>query len=277
VRDEPLFGTTAARIAGVTLAIFILIALIGPAIAPHDPSVSADLVADKLQPPSAAHWFGTDASARDVFSRFLHGTRVSMGAAGIAVVVVLLVGVTWGTAAGLASNRVDRVLMWFVDGMLAMPRLLIVLALVAFLGRLSPEGLALVIGLTGWPSVTRIVRARVRELAITDYVSAARALGTPIPAVVARHILPGVWPAVIAGVVATIVHVIPLEAALSYFGAGIAPPDASWGTLLQDATARPLDTWWLLLFPSAAIAATVMSVNVLGDHLTARDRTRRES
>jgi peptide/nickel transport system permease protein len=263
-----------ARLATGVLSLLALAAIVGPSVAPHDPAVSIDLANGKLLPPSVAHWFGTDVLARDVFSRFLHGARVSLGTAALAVSLVVLIGVSWGTAAGLAAPAIDRVLMWFVDGMLAMPRLLIVLALVAFFDRLSPAGLAMVIGMTSWPVMSRVVRARVRELAASDHVTAARALGTPFAMVAARHVLPATGSAIVAGAVMTVATVIPLEAALTFFGAGIAPPAASWGTLLQDAAARPLDTWWLLLFPSAAIAATLMSVNVLGSHFTRREQNR---
>jgi peptide/nickel transport system permease protein len=261
-----------ARIATTVLVTLVLVGVAGPWIAPFDPTVSGDLVAERLQPPSAAHWLGTDFASRDVLSRLLYGTRVSLLTAAIAVFLVLVVGVTWGMIAGLKPGAVDRMLMRIVDVVLSTPRLLIVLALVAFTERLSPVGLALILGFTSWPLVSRIVRTRVRELAVSDYVAGARALGLPFGAVLWRHVLPGTLPAVVAGVVTTVATVIPLEAALSYFGAGIAPPDPSWGVLLQDAGARPLDAWWLLLFPSAAIAATVMSVNVLGDRLTRRDR-----
>lgn len=267
-------GGAAAGFATATLSLIALAALLAPWIAPHDPAVSADLVADQLQPPSAAHWLGTDVAARDLLSRLLYGTRVSFGTAALSVFVVLVVGVAWGAVAALAPPRADRWMMRFVDAVLATPRLLIVLALVAFTGRLSPAALALVLGLTSWPPMSRLVRTRVRELAVSDHVLAARALGTPRREVLMHHILPGAAPTVVAGMVTAVATVIPLEAALSYFGAGIAPPAASWGVLLQDAAARPLDAWWLLAFPSAAIAATLLSANVLGDHLTRRDRNR---
>jgi ABC-type dipeptide/oligopeptide/nickel transport system permease subunit len=264
--------TIRERLALALLVVFAMLAVAAPWIAPFDPTVSGDLVAEKLQPPSATHWLGTDAAARDVLSRLLFGTRISLGTAALTVIVVLAVGVTWGALAGLSPAPLDRFMMGCVEVALATPRLLVVLALVAFLGRLSPPGLAMVLGLTGWPAMSRLVRARVRETVVSDHVTAARALGTPPSRLVIRHVLPEAWQVVAAGVVTTIAAVIPLEAGLSFFGAGIAPPDASWGTLLQDASARPLDHWWLLLFPSLAIAATVMSVSVLGDRFARGQR-----
>lgn len=265
----------APRLAAAVLAVVLAAAAGAPAVAPYDPNRSGDLVADQLQPPSASHIMGTDLSSRDVFSRLVYGTRVSVGTAALAAIIVVVIGVTWGGVAGLAAPPLDRVMMRIVDALLAIPRLLIVLALVAFIDRISPIALALVLGFTSWPSMSRIVRARVREIGASDHVAAARALGARPARILASHVLPGAAPAILVGVVLTIVTVIPLEAALSYFGAGIAPPTPSWGSLLHDAAARPIDGWWLLLFPSLALAATVLSVNVLGERLQRHDAARR--
>lgn len=263
----------AVRVAIGIVALFAIVALAAPWIAPFDPTASAaDIVADKLRPPSATHLLGTDAIARDLLSRMIHGTRVSLLTAFLCGGVVLVVGVTWGGIAGIAPAAVDRWMMRFVDALLATPRLLIVLAVVAFTERLSPPGLAVLLGLTAWPLTSRVVRERVRELAVSDYVAHARALGTRERAILTHHILPGVAPVALVGVVTTIAGVIPLEAALSYFNAGVAPPAASWGSLLQDATSRPLEAWWLLLFPSLAIALTVLSVSIIGEYLQRRDK-----
>ncbi len=258
-------GRVAERIAAITLAALVAGGVGAPWLSPAPPPGGPDVVADRLQPPSTAHWLGTDASARDVLSRMLHGTRVSLGVAALSTLVVLVIGVAWGGVAGTAPPALDRWMMRFVDALLATPRLLIVLALVAFTQRLSVPALAVLLGLTGWAPMSRIVRARVRELAVTDYVAAARALGTPERRVLIRHILPGTFAPVLAGTVLAIATVIPLEAALSFFGVGVAPPTPSWGVLLRDASTHPLDAWWLLVFPTLAIAATVLSVNVLGD------------
>ena len=263
---------TGAIVASVVLGLLVATAIIGPFVAPHDPAASGNLVTEKLQPPSGAHLLGTDANARDLFSRMLFGTRISLGITALAVSVIVIVGVAWGAIAGLAAGWLDRWMMRLVDALLATPRLLIVLAVVAFTERLGPGALALLIGLTGWPPMSRLVRAKVRELGAADYVVAARALGTPAPAVFARHILPGVMPVAMVAAMVAVASIIPLEAALDYVGAGIAPPTPSWGVLLRDATDRPLDAWWLLLFPSVAIAATVMCVNVLGERLQRLDR-----
>ena len=270
---NPGTGHRAVIVASVVLALLAATALIGPTVLGRSATDSGDLRADKLSPPSATHPFGTDANARDVLARVVQGTRVSLGIAALSVSILCMVGIAWGGLAGLAPTGVDRWMMRLVDALLATPRLLIVLAVVAFTGRLGALGLALLLGLTGWAQMSRVVRARVRELRAADHVVAARALGTPRTAVFMRHILPGVAPAAIVMAIVATASVIPLEASLSYIGAGIAPPMASWGVLLRDATDRPLDSWWLLLFPSAAIAATVMCVNVLGEHFQRNDRS----
>lgn len=255
------------HLATATLVVVVVAGVAAPVIAPYDPAQSGDLMADRLQPPSPEHVMGTDLAARDVFSRLVYGTRVSIGTAALAVCIVLTVGVAWGAAAALSTAAVDRWMMRFVDAFLAIPRLLIVLAVVAFLGRISPVALALVLGFTSWPWMSRVVRVRVREVAASDHVAAARALGVRPARVLTRHILPAAGPAILVGVVLTVVTVIPLEAALTFFGAGIAPPTPSWGSLMQDGSARPIDGWWVLLFPSLALAATVLSVNILGERL----------
>lgn len=263
-------GRLPVRIAAATLSALVLVAVLAPWIAPYDPSRSGDTATERLLPPSGAHLFGTDAIARDVFSRLLVGTSVSLGTATCALAIVVVVGMAWGGIAGMAGPRTDRWMMRVVDALLATPRLLVLLALVAFTGRLSPWALALLIGLTSWPPMSRIVRARVREIAVADYVTAARAVGVPFGRILARHVLPGTAPAVLAGAVMTLAAVVPLEAALTFFGVGIAPPTPSWGAILHDARDRTLDAWWLLVFPSLAIAATVLSVNVLGERLQHR-------
>jgi peptide/nickel transport system permease protein len=254
------------------LALLAVLAGAGPWMTRHQPTESGELAAEKLLPPSGTHWFGTDASARDVFSRMAYGSRTSLGIAMLAVAVVLVAGVLWGGVAGFGPPAVDRWMMRGVDALLATPRLLLVLTVVALAGRPGPVALALLLGLTGWGPVSRVVRERVRELRVSGFVVAARAIGTTPAAVLARHILPGVIPAAAAAAVVTVATVVPLEAALGYVGAGVAPPTPTWGAILQEAADSPLDHWWLLVFPSAAIAITLISVHVIGDSLAQRHR-----
>ncbi len=260
-------GRLAARGATATLIAIAIVAIAGRWIAPYDPALPGDTATERLLPPSAHHLLGTDAIARDVLSRLMAGTSVSIGTAVLALALVVALGMAWGGVAGMAGARTDKWMMRIVDALLATPRLLVLLALVAFTGRVSPVALAVLIGVTSWPPMSRIVRARVREIAATDYVTAARAVGAPPARILVHHVLPGTAPAVLAAAVMALAAIVPLEAALTFLGVGIAPPTPSWGAVLHDARDRTLDAWWLLAFPSLAIAATVLSVNVLGERL----------
>ena len=255
------------RLAVAVLATLVVVAVVGPWIAPRGATESGALAAERLVPPSAAHPLGTDAASRDVLARMVAGTSVSVGIAGIALAVVVLVGAACGGTAALGPRWLDRWLMRIVDAVLALPRILVVLGLVAFTGRLGPVGLGVLLGLTGWAPMARLVRGRLRELDDADFVVAARAVGATPVAIFWRHLLPATGPAVLAAATVTVATTVPLEAALTYLNVGLAPPTPSWGAILQEAADRPLDAWWLLLFPSAAIAATVMSVQVIGERL----------
>jgi ABC-type dipeptide/oligopeptide/nickel transport system permease subunit len=267
IRLRPTRERWVTRIAVAVLAATALTAVFGRVIAPYAPERNGDLVADKLLAPTPGHVLGTDAQARDVLSRLLVGTQVSLGTAVVALAVAVLVGVAWGGVAAMAGGRTDRWMMRLADALIATPRLLILLAVVAFTGRIAWPALAVLIGATGWPGMSRLVRAQVRETATADFVTAARAVGVPPWRILTHHLLPAVAPVVLAASVLSLAHIIPLEAALTYFGAGVAPPTPSWGSLLHDASERPVDAWWLLVFPSAALAATVLCVNVVGERL----------
>jgi ABC-type dipeptide/oligopeptide/nickel transport system permease subunit len=255
------------RAAVFVLAALVVVAAVGPWIAPRGATESGALTAERLVPPSATHPLGTDAASRDVLARMVVGTSVSIGIAGIALAVVVIVGAACGGVAALGPRWLDRWIMRVVDAVLALPRVLVVLGLVTFTGRLGPPGLGLLLGLTGWAPMARLVRGRLRELDDADFVVAARAVGATPAAVFWRHLLPATGPAILAAATVTVATTVPLEAALTYLNVGLAPPNPSWGAILQEAADRPLDAWWLLLFPSAAIAATVMSVQVIGERL----------
>jgi len=255
------------RAAIVTLAVIVLAALAAPVITPYNPAAQPDIVADKNLSPSRAHPFGTDQYSRDVFSRIVYGGRTSLSIAGLSVLVALLIGTSVGAVAGYAGGRADRWLMRGVDAALSVPRLLLVLVLAAAFGQMSAAGLVIVLGLTGWPGMSRIVRAQVREVAALDYVLAARALGIPPLRVLLRHVLPAVMPQVLVAATLGVATVIPLEAGLSFLGLGVPAPVPSWGGILLDGYEQRLRAWWLLVFPSAAIVVTVIAVNVVGERL----------
>ena len=256
-----------ARGAIALLVVLLALAVLAPVIAPYSPTAQPDPAALKDLPPSAAHPFGTDGFSRDVLSRVLHGARVSLGIGVLAMLVAIVVGTTWGAVAGFAGGPLDAVLMRIVDGLLAIPRVLLILAIVVLWERIPLPALILVLGLTGWFGLSRIVRAEVLSLAARDFVLSARALGVPRGRILARHILPNVMSPIVVAATLNVGNVILLEAALSYVGVGVQPPHASWGNIIQDAAGRFGQLWWLSLFPGAAIVATVMSFNALGDAL----------
>jgi peptide/nickel transport system permease protein len=262
LRSDPV-----ARAAGLALAAVAVAALLAPWLAPHDPTAQPDPVALRLVPPSWTHPFGTDPFSRDVLSRVLHGARVSLGVAVGAMLLSVTLGAALGALAGVLGGWVDQVVSGLVDALIAMPRLLVVIALVATFGTLSPWWLVALIGGSGWLTTARIVRAEFRDHLQREYVLAARALGASNWRIVWRHLLPAVAPQVAVAAALALAAVIPLEAALSFVGLGIQPPLPSWGNILLDGTDYLTTAWWLVVFPVAAVACTVGAALVLADRL----------
>lgn len=252
------------------LAGFALLALLAPVLAPYNPVAQRDPLGGALQPPSALHWLGTDPFSRDVLSRLLFGARASLGIATLAVAVALSLGTLIGASAAVRSGLVDTLLMRLTDAMLAIPRLLLLLLVVAATGPMPPALLALVLGATGWMTAARLVRQETRRLLATEHVRAAIALGVPRRRLWRGHILPGLAPTL--GVAATVAFAtaLPLEAALSFLGLGVAPPHASWGNIILEAEGRLLRAWWLALFPTLAIVSATLAANMLADRVSAR-------
>jgi peptide/nickel transport system permease protein len=256
-----------ARVGLVVLAVVALVALLAPVIAPYDPSAQLDIARLHGRPPSPAHPLGTDPYSRDVLSRLIHGTRISLAVALVAVTLSMTLGVVVGAVAGYAGGLVDTVLMRVVDAALSIPRLLLLIIVVALWGDVGVVGLTLLLAGTGWFAVSRIVRAQTLVVRELDYVTSARALGAPPARILVRHVLPNVvGPGLVAATLA-IGNVILLEAGLSYLGIGIRPPAASWGSIIQDGAERVSDLWWLTFFPGLAILITVFACNALGDAL----------
>lgn len=260
-------GGTGPRIALALLAIFVVGALGAPVIAPYDCRAMPHIETDNNLAPSAAHPFGTDAYSRDVLSRVICGARVSLGVAAGSVLLALTLGAAMGALAGFAGGWTDAICMRLVDAVLSVPRLLLLMVLVASTGPLSVTGIVLLLGLTGWPATSRIVRTEVRSLREREFVEAARALGVPQWRVLLRHVMPGVVPQLLVAATLAFATVIPLEAGLSYLGFGVSPPAASWGNIINDGVDRGLDAWWVIFFPGLAIVCTVLAVNTIGDRL----------
>lgn len=262
-----LWRDSRTRIALVVLMLVALSAVLAPLLAPYDPTAQLDIERLQSQPPSALHPFGTDPYSRDVLSRLLYGSRVSLAVGLTSVVLAMSFGIAVGIVAGYVGGSLDAVLMRLVDAAISVPRLLVLIMVASLWGRLGLVPLTLLMAGTGWFGVSRLVRAETMALREREYVLAARALGTPLPRLLVRHVLPNVLAPALVAAALSIANVILLEAAMSYLGIGIRPPTASWGTIIEDGAERVAELWWLTLFPGLAILVTVFACNALGDAL----------
>ncbi len=250
---------------GGSLAVAVgLVALAAPWLAPHDPA--AQQLERRLEPPSAEHPLGRDELGRDILSRLIAGTRVSVGV-GLAVVVLAgSIGTLIGLVAGYAGGRTDGALMRLTDVFMSFPGILLAIALVAVLGpALRHVVLALVV--IGWVGYARLVRGQALKLRELEFVVAARAIGLSPLAVVRRHVLPNVLPILVVQASLGMAGAILAEASLSFLGLGIQPPTPSWGAMINAGRGHLLDAPHLALFPGIAILLTVMGLNFLGDAL----------
>lgn len=255
------------RVGLAVLALLAAAAILAPAVLP-DPAAIPDLDAGAA-PPSAAHLFGTDRLSRDLLSRVVHGARISLAIAGLAVALSLTIGVAVGVTAGLAGGWVDALLMRVVDAALAVPRLFVLLLLLVVWERVPLAALIAVIGLTGWFGTSRLVRGEVLRLRRAEFVEAARALGAGPGSLVARHLVPNVLGVVLVSATLGVGEVILLEAGLSFLGVGVQPPTPSWGSMVLDGRDLIGTAPWAAFFPGAAIVTTVLAVNLVSDALRA--------
>jgi peptide/nickel transport system permease protein len=244
-----------------------LVALLAHWLAPHDPNDQLDIVTLASKPPSQAYLFGTDIYSRDVFSRVVYGARVSLSVACLAVLLSMTVGTAYGSIAGFVGGRADAVMMRIIDALLSIPRVLVLLAILALWPRVSLGALVLILGLTGWFATSRLVRAQVLALKTEEMVVAARALGARNRRILWRHILPSVTSTIVVAATLGIGNVIILEAGLSFLGVGVRAPTASWGNIIADGSTNVDGLWWMSLFPGLAIMVTVMAFNIVGDAL----------
>lgn len=254
-------------IAAVFLGLLGVVALLAPLIAPYHPGDQLDIVRLKTQPPSFAHWFGTDIYSRDVLSRVLYGARISLSIALLAATVAAVVGTAYGATAGYVGGALDNVMMRAVDTIMSIPRILLLLFIVAWWNGVSASSLILVFGLTGWFGVCRLVRAEVLLVREREYIAAAHALGVPPWRVLARHVVPQVLTPVLVSATLAVGNIIVVEAGLSYLGRGVPAPTASWGNIIFDGHDVLASAWWISLFPGLALVSTVLAVNVIADRL----------
>lgn len=247
---------------GIIVAGLFIIAVFAPFIAPHNPD--AIDVQHILEPPSLSHPFGTDDLGRDVFSRVIYGSRISLTVGFVAVGIATLIGIFLGAVSGYYSGLMDSVIMRFVDIMLSVPTFFLILAVIAFLEP-SMLNIMVVIGLTSWMGVARLVRAEFLSLREREFVLAARGLGASDTRIIFRHILPNAMSPVLVSSVLGIAGAVLVESALSFLGIGVQPPTPSWGNILTIGKDNIEIAWWLSVFPGLAILVTVLGYNLLGE------------
>lgn len=247
------------------LVLFVLVGTFAPLVAPNDPNAQ-DLAA-RLQPPlTEGYPLGTDALGRDVLSRLIHGTRISLVVGFTAVLLSAALGIVVGLVSGYVGGWVDSVFMRIVDAWLAFPFLLLAIAIVAVLGR-GLDNIIIALVITGWVLYARLVRGETLSLREREFVLSARGLGTNPLAIMFRHILPNCMAPILVVATLEIGVVIVTEASLSFLGLGVAATEPSWGGMLADGRAYLTRAWWLATIPGLAIFVIVLAVNVLGDGL----------
>ena len=240
----------------------ILTALGAPFLAPYDP-LAID-VAHVLEPPSLQHLCGTDLLGRDVFSRLLYGARISLEVGVLAVGISLAIGVVLGALAGYFGGLIDTFISRLIDIMLCFPTIFLILAVIAYLEP-SIINIMVVIGLTSWMGVARLVRAEFLSLKERDFVLAEKALGASHWRIIFHHILPNALPPILVSATLGVGSAILVESALSFLGLGVQPPTPSWGNMLTEGKETLEIAWWLSFFPGLAILITVLGFNLLGE------------
>jgi len=245
------------------LVFFIFVAIFAPIIAPYDPE---EIVEYETLAPSFKHLFGTDDLGRDIFSRAVYGARISLTVGLVAVTISILLGTLMGACAGYFGGLVDSFIMRFVDVMLSFPSIFLILTIQAML---TPNiyNVMIVIGITSWMGVARLVRGEYLKIRELSYVEAARAIGCSDKRIIFRHILPNAQAPIIVAATLGMAGAILTESALSFLGMGVQPPMPSWGNMLMDAQAYMRDAPWMAVIPGLLILVTVLSLYFVGEGL----------
>jgi peptide/nickel transport system permease protein len=251
-----------ASAGGAIIVFFFLVSALPGLFASHAPN-RIDIV-HILQAPSAEHPLGTDDLGRDVLARMARGARISLSVGFVAVGIAIAIGLVVGLLAGYYGGWIDALLMRFVDMMLCFPTFFLILSVIAFIGP-SIWNIMIIIGLTGWMGVARLVRAETLSLKERDFVAAARAQGAGDGRIVFRHILPNTLAPILVAATLGVAGAILTESALSFLGIGVQPPTPSWGNILTAGKENIEYAWWLSLFPGLAILFTVLGYNLLGE------------
>jgi peptide/nickel transport system permease protein len=248
----------------IIVAVLAVLAIAAPVFSPYD--YKAQDIGQRLLPPSPAHLMGTDELGRDVFSRMLTGGRVSLTVGIIAVLIASIIGIALGAIAGFFGGVVDNIIMRTVDIVLTIPTLFLILMLIVFLGP-SLLNIMIIIGLTSWTDIARIIRAEVMSIKKTAYVDAAKLMGLRKRDIILRHILPNAMAPIFVYMTFGISGAILTESGLSFLGLGVQPPMPSWGNILTAGKDYINSAWWMIAFPGMAIFLSVFGYNILGEGL----------
>lgn len=264
-RTAQRFFRSRLAVAGlVTYGLLIVVALFAPLLSPYDPNVQR--LEQRLEGPSLSHPFGLDDLGRDVFSRVIHGSRISLRVGLIVVLISGSVGITLGTVAGWYGGWYDEILMRLTDILLAFPGLLLAIAMVAVLGP-GIDNVILALSLTGWVGFARLTRGQVLQARELDFIQAARALGAGDARIVILHVLPTIMAPLLVEATFGMAAAILGEASLSFLGLGVSPPTPSWGGILDQGVDKIAFAQHITIFPGMAIMITVLALNFLGDGL----------
>lgn len=248
----------------VVISILVLTAIFAPLLATHDPNIVS--LPDALLPPGASHWFGTDELGRDIYSRIVYGTRISLSIITIVSIIVGPVGLLVGTTSGYFGGWFDTVMMRITDIFLSFPSLILALAFVAALGA-GLENAIIAIALTAWPPIARLARAETLTFRSADYIAASRMQGASALRIIVKSIMPMCLPSVLVRITLSMATVILTAAGLGFLGLGAQPPLPEWGAMIATGRRYMLDNWWLVAFPGGAILLVSLAFNLLGDGL----------
>jgi peptide/nickel transport system permease protein len=248
----------------IIVAVLFVVAVFAPVLAPYDPG--AIDATEILSPPTAAHWLGTDGLGRDVLSRMIYGARVSLLVGFISAGLACTIGVILGAISGYFGGFTDTLIMRFVDVMLCFPSFFLILAVIAYLDP-SIWNIMIVIGITSWMGICRLVRAEFLSLRKREFMVAAESIGVKPFSIILRHGLPNGLAPVFVAFILGVAGAILTESALSFLGIGVQPPDPSWGNILTEGKSTIEVAWWLSVYPGVAILITVLGYNLLGEGL----------
>tara|TARA_B100001057_G_scaffold362541_1_gene365113 strand:- start:1047 stop:1904 length:858 start_codon:yes stop_codon:yes gene_type:complete len=248
----------------IYILLLVVVAVITPAIAPYDYAFQ-DLALGATAP-SSDHLLGTDTLGRDLLTRMMYGSRISLMVGFLATSVALIIGVIWGTVAGFSGGKTDAIMMRIVDTLYGIPFIILIILLMVIFGR-NLILLFLAIGAVEWLTMARIVRSQVLNLSKQEFILSAEAMGVSKLSIIFRHLIPNAMGPVIVYATLTVPQIMLLESFLSFLGLGVQPPLSSWGLLIRDGAVSMEEYWWLLIFPSLAFSLTLFSLNFIGDGL----------